>query len=214
MVRFCPAPLYPIVDVTSGESEKAMGLASAFFDAGAPWVQLRAKAVDDHSLAELAREMVARGARQGRRVIVNDRLDIALVAGAAGVHLGQTDLPVGIAREIAPRLVVGVSTHEVTEARTAEKDGADYIGFGPIFETDTKSDALERRPPGLLAEVRAAVDLPIIAIGGITPQTAPAVLAAGADSVAMIGALANAEDPGGTARDLLLQSGSRGEPRR
>lgn len=208
MTRFSPAPLYPIVDVSVGDVRKARDLAAAFFEAGAPWVQLRAKTLDARAFAELARITVALGDERKCKVLINDRIDIALVSGAAGVHLGQTDLPIGVAREIAPHLVVGVSTHEVGEAREAARAGADYIGFGPIFETATKSDALQRRPAGLLTEVRASVDLPIVAIGGITPETAPGILAAGADSVAMIGALANADDPASTARALLGRPGS------
>lgn len=208
MTRFSPAPLYPIVDVSVGDFRKARGLAEAFFEAGAPWVQLRAKAIEARAFAELARITVALGTERKCRVLINDRIDVALISGAAGVHLGQTDLPIGVAREIAPHLVVGVSTHEVAEARAAERAGADYIGFGPIFETATKTDALQRRPAGLLTEVRESVGLPIVAIGGITPETAPSILAAGADSVAMIGALANADDPVSTARALLVRPGS------
>ena len=206
---FLPARLYPIVDVREEEPDEALRLTGAFVEAGAPWLQLRAKGVAAGPFVRLATLVVERAAREGTRVIVNDRLDVALASGAAGVHLGQEDLPLGAARGLAHRhgLVVGISTHDVREARDAEDGGADYIGFGPIFATATKHDSLHPRAQGALAAVRAAVRLPIVAIGGITPETAAAVLAAGADAVAMIGALARCEDPRATAAALLDPDG-------
>lgn len=199
------APLYPILDVVAGRASRAFELADALLGAGTPWLQLRAKETSARDHLSIARELVARAGRHRGHVIVNDRLDVARASGAAGVHLGQTDLPLAAAREIATeaRLLVGISTHDVEQARAAERHGADYIGFGPIFATHTKTDALEPRAAGALAQVRDAVALPIVAIGGITEATAAAVLAEGATSVAMIGAVASAEDPAALARRLL-----------
>ena len=203
MPTFSAAPLYPIADVRGDDARAALARAEAILDAGAPWIQLRVKTASGARHVEIARDLVARAARRNAQVIVNDRLDVAMASGASGVHLGQTDLPLRIARQLAPALVVGRSTHDVAQAQAAERDGADYIGFGPMFETASKANALSPRRAGLLAEVRAAVSVPIIAIGGIQEETAADVLAQGADSVAMIGALAQAPDPDALARRLL-----------
>lgn len=210
--------LYPILDASKGagggganalglSSTGALGLLDALLEAGVPWLQLRAKALPAGEFVALAREVVARASRAGARVIVNDRLDVALASGAAGVHVGQEDLPVEAVRAIAgDRLVVGLSTHSVAEAREAEAAGADYVGFGPMRPTASKADT---RPPRSLEELRAvseAVRIPIVAIGGIDEAIAADVLAAGATSVAMIGALARSPEPGALARRLLGRS--------
>jgi thiamine-phosphate diphosphorylase len=202
------APFYPILDVADpGAGDRALVLADAVLAAGAPWLQLRCKATPTKVHLELAREVVARAARAGARVIVNDRIDVALASGAAGVHVGQDDLPIAAVRAAGGRdLVVGVSTHTVREAEQARADGADYVGFGPLFRTTSKSDALAPRTLALLGEVRRSIALPIVAIGGITAEAAPAVLAAGATAVAMIGALASAADPRSFAERLLRPS--------
>jgi len=192
---FVCAPLYPILD-TAGDPRDLLALLDAVLRARPPCVQLRWKHAPGGVLLDLAVEVVARAAAVGCRVIVNDRLDIALASGAAGVHLGQDDLPLAAARRVAgDRLVIGVSTHDAPEARAAEAGGADYVGFGPMFATVSKADALTPRTLDGLRAVRAAIRIPIVAIGGITPDTAPAVLDAGADAVAMISALATAPDP-------------------
>lgn len=196
--------LYPIVDATDAEATRPLALVDALLAAGAPWLQLRCKGIDDGPWLDLAREVVARAARRGARVVVNDRVDIALLAEAAGVHVGQDDLPAADARRLAgPHLVVGVSTHGIDEARRAVADGADYVGFGPMFDTRSKPDASPVRSLDGLRALRAAIALPIVAIGGIDEARAPAVLAAGADAVAMIGALASSPDPAALACRLL-----------
>jgi thiamine-phosphate pyrophosphorylase len=208
MPRVALAPFYPIIDlgVTAREEERARELVAEVLAAGAPWLQLRSKRAPAARFLEMAREVVARAAAAAARVIVNDRLDVALLSGAAGVHVGQTDLPVGeVRRLVGDELVIGVSTHSLAEARRAEADGADYVGFGPLFATGSKSDALEQRPPGTLAAVRAGIILPIVAIGGITEATAAAVLSSGATAVAMIGALASSPDPRSFTERLLRQ---------
>jgi thiamine-phosphate pyrophosphorylase len=109
---------------------------------------------------------------------VNDRLDVALAIEADGVHLGQDDLPVSLARRIAgERLLIGVSVETVEEARQAEADGADYLGVGPMFATHTKPDAGAPVGPERLRAIKHAVRIPVFGIGGITLQNAPAVLA-------------------------------------
>jgi thiamine-phosphate diphosphorylase len=195
------ARLYPIVDVRDHRIDRARDLARVLLEAGAPWLQLRAKTLGDGAHLALARELVEVAAHTGAGIIVNDRCDIAAIASAAGVHLGQEDLAIAEARRIlGPRAVIGVSTHDADEARAAEADGADYIGFGAIYATSSKSDARSPRGPEALATLRAAVRLPIVAIGGIDVPRADTVLAAGADAVAMIGALETAPDPASLVR--------------
>ena len=200
---FVCAPLYPILD-TSGDATALRGLLDAVLRAQPPWLQLRWKHAPGGPLLALASEVVARAAAAGCGVIVNDRLDVALASGAAGVHLGQDDLPLAAARRVVgDRLVIGVSTHDAAEARAAEAGGADYVGFGPMFPTTSKPDALAPRTFDGLRATRAAIRIPIVAIGGITPDAAPAVLDAGADAVAMISALATAPDPAELCARLL-----------
>jgi len=205
----CPA-FYPIIDVPLVRPDRALALADALSSVGPLWIQLRGKALGAKALLDLARTLVARVAAAGARIIVNDRVDVALAAGASGVHLGEEDLPIEAARKVVgPGFVIGVSTHSVGEARRAEKAGADYIGFGPMFATTSKADALTPRSLDDLSAVRAAVHLPIVAIGGITEARAQGLLDAGADAVAMIGALASSDDPAALASRLVALRGRR-----
>lgn len=195
------ARLYPIVDVRPGRLRESLELARVLVAAGAPWLQVRAKALGDAEMLELVRAIVRAGSESGARVIVNDRCDVARIAGAAGVHVGQDDLPIAAVRRIVgPDAVVGMSTHDADEARRAERDGADYVGFGAVYATGNKSDATTPRGPSAIAAVRAAVRLPIVAIGGIDEERAPEVLAAGADAFAAIGAVESSPDPAALVR--------------
>ncbi|MEM9354214.1 MAG: thiamine phosphate synthase [Planctomycetota bacterium] len=135
--------------------------------------------------------------------IINDRADIAAASGADGVHLGQEDLPVKAARGIVgPRALVGVSTHAIEQARAAVLDGADYLGAGPTFPSQTKSfDAFPG--PAYLAELAAEIRLPTFAIGGIHAENLPEVLAAGVGGVAVSSAVTSAAEPGAAVRTLL-----------
>ena len=127
--------------------------------------------------------------------IVNDRVDIALAVDADGVHIGSHDLPYGIARKIlGKKKIIGVTVHTLKEAVKAEKQGADYIGLAPIFATSTKPDALEPVGTGLIRAVKRRVRVPVIAIGGITLENAPAVIAAGADGLCAISAVVTKQD--------------------
>ncbi len=198
-------PLYAIVDPLDTGRDPA-ALAAALLRGGARLVQLRWPGASARELlaAALAIRPLARAA--GALFLVNDRPDVARAAEAEGVHLGQDDLPVAAARRVlgAGRLI-GVSTHDPGQARAAEAAGADYLGVGPVYATATKPDALAPRGLALVSAVRAAVRCPLVAIGGITPETAAAVRAAGADAVAMIGALVRAPDPEAAVRDVLAR---------
>jgi len=199
-------PLYAIVDPLD-TGRDPVELARSLLAGGARLVQLRLKGAtsrDTHAAAERIAPL-ARAA--GALFLVNDRPDIARAVGADGVHLGQGDLSIAAARRVLGAAAVGISTHDLDEARAAEDAGADYIGVGPIYATGSKTSALPPRGLELIRAVRAAVRCPIVAIGGITPATAPAVRAAGADAVAMIAALVRAGDPGeAVSRTLTLLS--------
>lgn len=177
--------LYAIVDSAYVSLERAGECADELASGGARIVQLRAKGETSGAMLRAALEM--RKALAGRAIfIVNDRIDIALMASAEGVHLGQDDIPLKDARRLLPSSVIGVSTHNLEEAKKAEAGGADYISFGPIFPTRTKKDA--DTPKGLsgLKEVSASVHIPVVAIGGITGETIVSVLESGACSAALI----------------------------
>jgi thiamine-phosphate pyrophosphorylase len=165
-------------------------------------VRLKPGTVDD----------VVRVARMARRVcdeagaalVVNDRIDIALAVGADAVHLGQTDLPVAAARElVGSRLAIGVSTHDLEQVRRACDGGADYIGYGPVFATRTKENPDPvQGVSALRAAVRAAGSTPVVAIGGITPERARELYAAGASALCAIRAVTEASDVAVAARQL------------
>jgi len=196
-------PLYAIVDPLDTGRAPAT-LAAHLLAGGARLLQLRWKAASARELLAAATAIRALARPRGALFLVNDRPDVAAAAGADGVHLGQDDVPVAVARRVlGAEAIVGVSTHDLDEARAAERAGADYIGVGPVYATDTKARALPPRGIALVRAVRAAVRCPIVAIGGITPETAPDVRAAGADAVAMIGALVRAPDPEAAVRDTL-----------
>jgi thiamine-phosphate pyrophosphorylase len=162
---------------------------------GAKILQVRLKpgtADEQLRLARLAREICN---AHGALLIVNDRIDVALAAGADGVHLGQTDVPLAEARKLAPELIIGVSTHDLAQVRAAVAGGADYLGYGPVFATRTKAnpDPVQGLV-ALRAAVAAAGDIPIVAIGGITPIHAQDVYAAGAAAICAISAVNEADD--------------------
>ena len=182
--------LYPITDRRLSGLTHAEQVAR-LCEGGARLVQLREKALPPRALYAEVFEALKVARSFGARLIVNDRVDVALAAGADGVHLGQDDVPPGAARALLGEgKVVGFSTHNLGQAVDAARLPVDYIAVGPVFNTSSK----ENPDPvvGLegVGRVREAIgDVPLVAIGGITAETAPSVLEAGADSVAVIGAL-------------------------
>jgi thiamine-phosphate diphosphorylase len=141
----------------------------------------------------------------GALFIVNDRADLAVALDADGVHVGEDDLPPELARRIVgPRRIVGCSASSVESALAAKQAGADYLGVGSIYPTTTKADAGEAVGTALVAAIKAQVDLPIVGIGGIHAGNAAAVVEAGADGVAVVGAVIAAADPAAAARELSV----------
>jgi thiamine-phosphate pyrophosphorylase len=204
-----PSTFYAMVDTAGGHEPVA--LARILLEAGARILQLRLKQTSSRDFLAAAREIVELCRPSGALLIVNDRVDIAKLADADGVHVGQDDLPLADARAImGPGRLVGVSTHDVAQALAAEAGGADYIGFGAIYSGGLKN---VRDAQGLdrLREVRAAVSLPIVAIGGITEATMPDVIAAGADAAAIITDVVRAPDIAAKVRRLLAITPHRGD---
>lgn len=209
MTPRAPLDLYVILDPAASGGRDVEVLAGAALAAGARWLQLRDKAATSRDLVARARRLAARVRAAGGVFIVNDRLDVALAAGADGVHLGQDDLPAADARRLAPGLVLGVSTHGLDQARRAQADGVDYVAVGAMYPTGTKP-SFELVGLDALRRVRPHVRLPLVAIGGITVERVPEVRAAGADAVAVISAIGMAPDPGAaTAAFLAVLRGRR-----
>jgi len=198
-----PHALYPIVDAAPGRD--VLALTDAVLGAGVAFLQLRAKDTPTAALVELARAVKARADRAGARLIINDRTDVARLIGAAGVHLGQDDLPPTAARAmLGPEAVIGFSTHNADQLDAALRDGGmDYLAFGPIFATVNKRDPDPVQGLAALAVARARCPLPLVAIGGIDGATLADVLASGADAAAVIGAINSAADPHAATRALL-----------
>ena len=184
-----------ITDAGLAPGKDHVAIAEAALRGGADMIQLRDKAGDLRDLLRQARAIQALCRERGAVFIVNDRVDLALAAGADGAHVGQDDLPAEAARRLlGPGRILGVSTHNLEQVRAAEKAGADYLGFGPMFPTGTKDTGYAPRGLEALREMRRATGLPILAIGGITLENIGAIIQAGATAPAVISAVVAAPD--------------------
>lgn len=209
-----PRPVVPRLHVVTdaGAPDEVRRLVDVVLAAGAPCVQVRAKALTDRELYDLSSDVAARCRAAGALCIVNDRPDMAMAAGADGVHLGADDLPVASVRDlVGDDLLVGGTARDATQAAQHHAAGADYVGVGPIFATSTKQGL--PAPLGLdgLATVTRAVDIPVIGIAGITLDRVDAVLDAGAHGVAVVGAVSRADDPAAATSALLDQIARHGQ---
>ncbi len=178
-----------------------LSLLPALAEAGVDGFQVRAKGVSTRQLVALGRAVLDAVRPYDARVIVNDRLDVALAVGADGVHLGADDLAIADARRLAPGLVIGATCRDRASAEAAAAGGADYAGFGPLFATASKPGLPS--PLGLDAVGAATGVLPLVAIGGLTAATAAEARAAGAHGVAVIGAIWRHPDPLAAAKELV-----------
>lgn len=199
--------LYAVTDRAWAADEDAlMDQIAAAIDGGAGIVQLREKHLDHDAFLKEAKRFVALCREKGAVSIINDDVDIALAADADGVHVGQEDLAAGRAREVlGPDKIVGVSAHNVTEALAAQAAGADYLGVGAAFVTGTKTDAKPITRETIRA-VTAAVDIPAVAIGGITRENLPQLSGCGLAGVAVVSALFAQSDVKAAAAELLALS--------
>jgi thiamine-phosphate pyrophosphorylase len=195
--------LYVVLDRTAARGRDLDSLLAAVIDGGCRMVQLREKEWPSGRLLPLARRLRDRCRSAGVTFIVNDRVDVAVAVEADGVHVGQDDLPARLARSfLTEGMVLGVSTHDIEQARAARDDGADYVAVGSMFPTATKPD-FQLVGPALLRKLRGEIRVPLVGIGGITHDNVADVVRAGADGVAVISAVCAAPDPGAATRRFL-----------
>jgi thiamine-phosphate pyrophosphorylase len=195
--------LYAIIDSQFLGKRPHIKVAEELIKGGASVIQLRDKFTPKAELLPIAQKLQKLCADKNVLFIVNDHLDIALACGADGLHLGQEDLPISVARKLLPiDIILGCSVTTVDQARAAESSGADYIAVGSIYPTSSKEGA-KVVGLGRLRQIRQAVSLPLVAIGGINKDNAAEVSAAGADSVAVISAILQAEDVEEAARQII-----------
>jgi thiamine-phosphate pyrophosphorylase len=182
--------LYLVADAKFAAGRDLVPLIESAVRGGVTIVQLRGKRLSYADFVDLGRRTAAALKKFRVPLIINDRADVALACGAAGVHLGQDDMPLSIARKVlAKKMVIGISANTLEEALEAERRGADYIGLGPIYATASKEMALPLVGPEGIRHVKSRVRIPVVAIGGITARNAPEVAAAGADGIAVISAI-------------------------
>jgi thiamine-phosphate pyrophosphorylase len=190
-------------DLSAGRSTQAV--VEAAIAGGVDIVQVREKHATARERLAIARDLRGPTAKAGVSLVINDRVDIALAADADGVHLGDSDLPVADARDLLGEdALIGRSVSTVEAAREAERAGADYLGVGAVYTTGSKDVDEDEQAIGLdvVRDITGAVDIPVVGIGGITSDNAGDVAAAGADGVAVITAITQADDPENATRNL------------
>lgn len=200
--------LHVLTDVELQSRFDHVELARLAIAGGADTIQFRQKTGSTRELIETARALKKACAEGGVTFLVNDRVDVALASGADGVHLGQSDFPIPLARELlGAGALIGGSASTLDEARQCAADGADYVGFGPVYPTGSKADANPVSGLGALAAVCGSAGVPVIAIGGIGLANLRDVLGAGAYGFAVISAVCCQPDPAGAARALVTAIG-------
>ena len=201
--------LYVITDASLSRGRSESETARLAYEGGADVVQLRMKGADGKAMLEQAEAIRECADELERFFIVNDRVDIAMLSGADGVHLGQSDIPVARAREImGESAIIGASVSTLEQARRAEEDGADYVGVGSIFRTSTKPDAKQGIGLDAVFAISHEVGIPVVAIGGINRGNIQDVIRAGADAAAVVSAVVAQDDVRAAAhelRDLILK---------
>lgn len=201
--------LYVVTDSGLSRGRTDAEVARLAYEGGADAVQLRMKHADGREMLEQARLIAAAAREMERFFFVDDRVDVAMASGADGVHLGQSDMPVEDARRLmGDDAIIGVSVQSVEQAVDAVEGGADYVGVGAVFATATKPDAKQAIGLGPVFEIRQAVDVPVVAIGGINRGNIQDVIRAGADAAAVVSAVVAQDDPRAAAhelRDLILK---------
>ncbi len=195
--------LYVVTDSDLSRGRSDAEVARLAYEGGADAVQLRMKHADGREMLEQARAIREIADEYCRFFFVNDRVDVAIASGADGVHLGQNDIPLEVARDLmGETAIIGISVDNVEQAVAAAEGGADYIGVGSIFNTSTKPDAKQGVGLGAIYEIRKAVDIPLVAIGGINRGNIQDVVRAGADAAAVVSAVVAQDDVSGAAHEL------------
>jgi thiamine-phosphate pyrophosphorylase len=188
--------VYPVTCEELSEGRSNLEVLEAVIQGGSKIIQLREKDYPKKDLYNLALKLA------GVLLIINDHVDIALAVEADGVHLGQEDLPLTVARQLAPELLIGASTHSLEDALQAQKHGADYVNIGPIFPTRTKEGVERVLGPDAIARITPHVKVPFTVMGGINEANIDQVLAQGARRVAMVTAITRAADIAAKVRSL------------
>ena len=198
--------LYAVTDRAWIGTQTLYQQVEAALKGGATCVQLREKELDEAAFLQEAKELCALGRRYGVPFIVNDNVDVAQACGADGVHVGQEDMKAGeVRRRVGEDMILGVSVHTVEEARRAVRDGADYLGLGAVFHTSTKTDA-DQMSNETLRDICGAVEIPVVAIGGLNRDNILRLSGSGVDGVALVSAIFSVEDIEGTCRELRALS--------
>ena len=195
--------LYLVTDRGLARGRTTLDIVKAAVQGGVTCVQLREKECATLEFIEQALSIKDLLSARGIPLIINDRLDVAQAVKADGVHLGQTDMPLGMAKAILKdSMIIGISAESLEDAIAAEKGGADYLGVSPIYATPTKTDTTP--PLGLegLRQIRTAVNLPLVGIGGLNRDNCADVIRNGADGVAVVSAIVGADNPEAAAREL------------
>lgn len=194
MVRFENADLYVVVTEEFCKGRSPLHILEQALEAGVTLVQLREKSMTDRQLYERAVEFRERCHRYGALLIVDDSVDVALAAAADGVHVGQEDLPVSVARTLAPDLIIGCSTHSLEEALAAQQAGARYVNIGPVFATQTKTGTFSSIGPEQIGRIASHLAIPWTVMGGIKESNVGQVIEQGAKRVAVVTAVTAADD--------------------
>ncbi len=198
--------LYAVTDRAWTGKQTLYEQVEAALKGGVTCVQLREKELDETAFLQEAKELCALCRRYGVPFLVNDNVEIAIACGADGIHVGQEDLAAGeVRRRVGENMILGVSVHTVEEACQAVRDGADYLGLGAVFPTSTKTD-VEQMSNETLRAICDAVNVPIVAIGGINRGNILRLAGSGVDGVALVSAIFSAEDIEGTCRELRALS--------
>lgn len=194
--------LYAVTDRAWTGARTLCEQVEAALKGGVTCVQLREKELDKEAFLREAKEICALCRGYGVPFLVNDDVDIAVACGADGVHVGQEDMAAGeVRRRVGENMILGVSVHTVEQARRAVREGADYLGLGAVFPTSTKSD-VDQMPMETLRAICGAVDVPIVAIGGISRDNILQLSGSGVDGVALVSAIFSADDIEGACREL------------
>ena len=209
--------LYLVTDRGLSRGRKTLEIVAAAVNGGATVVQLREKACSTLEFIHQALSINAFLKTRGIPLIINDRVDVAQAVAADGVHLGQTDMPLETAKGIlGDTMIIGISAESLADAIAAEKGGADYLGVSPIYTTPTKTDTAPAIGLEGLREIRRAVRLPLVGIGGLNRANAAEVIRNGADGVAVVSAIVAADNPEAAARELrqVINEARQHEPER
>jgi thiamine-phosphate pyrophosphorylase len=203
--------LYLVTDRGLSRGRPTLEIVSAAVAGGVTVVQLREKTAETREFVEEALAIRAYLKERKIPLIINDRIDVAQAVSADGVHLGQKDMPIELARKIVgDSMIIGISAESVADAVAAQEAGADYLGVSPIYATPTKTDTAPALGLEGLRQIRESVDLPLVGIGGLKAENAARVIEHGADGVAVVSAIVSADDPEQAARALFqIVSGAR-----